>query len=244
MKIAGVDTYNAAGSNTQIQYNSGSAFAGVPTLTYDGTTLRATGSFTGSFTGSLLGTASYSSNTNPAGSDLQLQFKSGSALAANSSFAVVTGAFPRLRIDSTNNSGIQLLESAAPRWSIASYSGGTFTFYNDGINQEAIGITGIVATFRSRLLVAGGTDDATTALQVNGAARIGTTAVVGAATSAASAQLTVTSTNRGFLPPRMTTTQISAISAPAAGLVVYNTTLNLLCFFNGATWQRVPSTAM
>jgi hypothetical protein len=42
----------------------------------------------------------------------------------------------------------------------------------------------------------------------------------------------------------MTTTQISAISAPAAGLVVYNTTLNLLCFFNGATWQRVPSTAM
>ena len=47
------------GSNTQIQYNNSNAFGGVPTLTYDGTTLRATGSFTGSFTGSLFGTASH-----------------------------------------------------------------------------------------------------------------------------------------------------------------------------------------
>ena len=42
------------GSNTEIQYNNGGAFGGVPTLTYDGTTLRATGSFTGSFTGTIL----------------------------------------------------------------------------------------------------------------------------------------------------------------------------------------------
>jgi hypothetical protein len=40
----------------------------------------------------------------------------------------------------------------------------------------------------------------------------------------ASAQLDVTSTTRGFLPPRMTTTQRDAISSPAAGLVIYNTT--------------------
>ena len=47
------------GSNTQIQYNNAGAFAGVPTLTYDGTTLRATGSFTGSLVGALTGTASF-----------------------------------------------------------------------------------------------------------------------------------------------------------------------------------------
>lgn len=46
------------GSNTQIQYNNGGAFGGVSTLTFDGTTLRATGSFTGSLTGNLTGTAS------------------------------------------------------------------------------------------------------------------------------------------------------------------------------------------
>jgi hypothetical protein len=50
------------GSNTQIQYNNSNAFGGVPTLTYDGTTLRATGSFTGSLTGSIFGTASWALN--------------------------------------------------------------------------------------------------------------------------------------------------------------------------------------
>jgi hypothetical protein len=180
----------------------------------------------------------------PAGADLELQYKSGSSFAASNSFAVVAGAFPRLRINSTNNSGIQLLEGSTPRWSIASYSGGTFTFYNDGINQEALGISGIVATFRSRLLAGGGTDDATNALQVNGSAKITTVAVIGAATAAASAALTVTSTTRGLLPPRMTDAQVRAIASPAAGLLVYNTTLNLICFFNGTTWQRVTSTTM
>jgi hypothetical protein len=52
---------NPGGENRQIQYNSGSAFGGVPTLTYDGLTLRATGSFFGNLTGtaSIASTASY-----------------------------------------------------------------------------------------------------------------------------------------------------------------------------------------
>jgi hypothetical protein len=48
------------------------------------------------------------------------------------------------------------------------------------------------------------------------------------ATPEASAQLDVFSTTRGFLPPRMTTTQRDAISSPAAGLVIYNTTTSKL----------------
>jgi hypothetical protein len=55
-------TISPGGSNTQIQYNNSGEFDGVPNLTWDGTTLRATGSFTGSFTGSLFGTASYALN--------------------------------------------------------------------------------------------------------------------------------------------------------------------------------------
>jgi hypothetical protein len=51
-----------AGSNTQIQYNNAGALGGVPTLTYNGTTLRATGSFTGSFTGNLTGNATSATN--------------------------------------------------------------------------------------------------------------------------------------------------------------------------------------
>jgi hypothetical protein len=49
------------GESRQIQYNIAGAFGGVPTLTYDGDTLRATGSFFGNLTGtaSIASTASY-----------------------------------------------------------------------------------------------------------------------------------------------------------------------------------------
>jgi hypothetical protein len=53
---------------------------------------------------------------------------------------------------------------------------------------------------------------------------------------AASAQLEVRSTLRGFLPPRLTTTQKNAIGSPAAGLQVYDTTLNQMSYYNGTTW--------
>jgi len=61
---------------------------------------------------------------------------------------------------------------------------------------------------------------------------------IGAATKAvASAQLEMVSTTQGFLPPRMTTTQKNAIASPAAGLVVYDSTTNKLCCYNGSTWN-------
>jgi hypothetical protein len=43
------------------------------------------------------------------------------------------------------------------------------------------------------------------------------------ATINASAQLEIASTTKGFLPPRMTTTQRTAIASPATGLIVYQT---------------------
>jgi hypothetical protein len=51
-----------------------------------------------------------------------------------------------------------------------------------------------------------------------------------------SAVLQLNSTKRGFLPPRMTTTQKNAISSPATGLMVYDTDLNRPCFYNGTSW--------
>ena len=56
----------------------------------------------------------------------------------------------------------------------------------------------------------------------------------------ASAQVAITSTTRGFLPPRMTTTQKNAIATPAAGLMVYDTTLNKLCVYT-TTWETITS---
>jgi len=68
---------------------------------------------------------------------------------------------------------------------------------------------------------------------------------IGMSTSAgiaSSAVLDLTSTDKGFLPPRMTQTQRNAISSPAVGLVVFNTTTNKLNFWIASAWQEVTST--
>jgi hypothetical protein len=66
-----------------------------------------------------------------------------------------------------------------------------------------------------------------------------TTSAVTSAT--ASAALEINGTAGGFLPPRMTTAEKNAISSPAAGLIVYDTTLNKLCVFTGAVWETITS---
>jgi hypothetical protein len=53
----------------------------------------------------------------------------------------------------------------------------------------------------------------------------------------ASALIEMSSTTMGFLPPRMTTTQKNAITIPATGLVLYDSTTNKLCCYNGSTWN-------
>jgi hypothetical protein len=62
--------------------------------------------------------------------------------------------------------------------------------------------------------------------------------LVNTTTDVASSVLTVNSTTKGFLPPRMTTTQRDAIVTPATGLKIYNTTLGTTDTYDGATWQR------
>lgn len=49
------------------------------------------------------------------------------------------------------------------------------------------------------------------------------------------------STTKGFLFPRMTTTQRDGISTPATGLEIYNTTTNTIDYFNGSIWTTVVS---
>lgn len=62
---------------------------------------------------------------------------------------------------------------------------------------------------------------------------------IGIETPSASAILDVTSTTKGFLPPRMTNAQMVAIATPASGLVVYDTTNNKLCCYDGTSWQNL-----
>jgi hypothetical protein len=74
---------------------------------------------------------------------------------------------------------------------------------------------------------------------------------IGTNTPDASAKLEVNSTNKGFLPPRVTltgTTDLGTITSPATGLLIYNTSTagtspnNVtpgFYFFNGTSWSKL-----
>jgi hypothetical protein len=100
-----------AGSNTQIQYNNAGAFAGTDRLTFDGTTLRATGSFSGSFNGIYNNLVSTGNTT---AGEFQMVYASGSGTTAaiSSSQLVVinpsTGRITsnRLQVDGAGTTSI------------------------------------------------------------------------------------------------------------------------------------------
>jgi hypothetical protein len=63
---------------------------------------------------------------------------------------------------------------------------------------------------------------------------------IGTSSPSASAILDAQSTTKGVRMPNMTTTQKNAIASPAAGLMVYDTTLAKLCVYTTA-WETITS---
>lgn len=57
-----------------------------------------------------------------------------------------------------------------------------------------------------------------------------------------SAVLEIQSETQGLLTPRMTSVQRTAITSPATGLMVYDTTVNSFQYFNGTDWIALAST--
>ena len=66
---------------------------------------------------------------------------------------------------------------------------------------------------------------------------------IGTVTPDASSMLDVSSTSKGFLTPKMTTTERNAIASPADGLIVYDVTLKSFFHYNTttSTWVRISS---
>jgi hypothetical protein len=93
--------------------------------------------------------------------------------------------------------------------------------YGLGSNTTAIGNASIIQT------------------TIRGAVTIGTD------TLNTTAMLNVASTTKGFLLPRMTTTQINAIATPTDGLMAYNTTINHMCCYQAGTgWVKFSHSPM
>jgi hypothetical protein len=60
---------------------------------------------------------------------------------------------------------------------------------------------------------------------------------IGIATPAASALLDLTSTTKGFLEPRATTSEINAVTSPALGLQMYNSDIAKEAVHDGVAWS-------
>jgi uncharacterized protein (TIGR02145 family) len=60
---------------------------------------------------------------------------------------------------------------------------------------------------------------------------------VNTTTPSSSALLELNSNSQGFLPPRMSAAQMTAIASPVEGLVVYNTTRNCLAYYDGTVFK-------
>jgi hypothetical protein len=56
------------------------------------------------------------------------------------------------------------------------------------------------------------------------------------------AMLDVKSSDKGFLPPRLSGAQVAAIPTPAEGILVYNTDVKYLIYFDGTNWREMDGT--
>jgi hypothetical protein len=99
------------------------------------------------------------------------------------------------------------------------------------------------ATIKTVNIGTAGVSGSTTNINIGSSvAGSNTTVGIGTASPSASAILDAQSTTKGVRMPNMTTTQKNAIASPAAGLVIFDTTLAKLCVYSGAAWQTITST--
>ncbi len=121
------------------------------------------------------------------------------------------------------------------------FAGGKFGMYNGtGVNALyglLMGVLGTGDVYQQAQRIDGGTGVYNILMQPNG----GSVSIGATSLSSASALLDVQSTSKGFLAPRMTTTQRDAISSPAEGLIIYNLTTHKLNVRTVSAWEAVTS---
>lgn len=259
-QYSGGGVTSPAGSNTQIQYNNSGVFGASSKFAWNNTNEGlAIISESGSAT---RGLALYQNQTGPQSATSQF-FKSRGTNASPTAVASgdIVGSFvfkPYIASayvsDQSLFGGCMTSITGISQFFItgttpSNYTPNLLIAENGNVTVGNLGTGTIVTSLTlptSKLQVAGnaaiGFTTATAAptdgLSVSGTVNIGTN------TSVTTAALQVSSTTQGFLPPVMTTTQKNAIATPASGLIVYDTTLNALNFYNGSSWSSGGGSGM
>jgi hypothetical protein len=171
----------------------------------------------------------------------------------------LTGSAERMRLDASGNLGLGVTPSAwtstykaidvTSRTSFVGTTGGLSIFSNnsyfDGTNW-IYRVTDAASRYQQDtsahkwFIAASGTAGNaitfTQAMTLDASGNLG----IGTSSPSASAILDAQSTTKGVRMPNMTTTQKNAIASPAAGLMVYDTTLAKLCVYTTA-WETITS---
>lgn len=207
---------SAGGSDSQIQFNDSGAFGADSLFNWDNTNKRlAVGETTPTARVHIKGEGSTSATTS-----LLVQNSAGTDMLFVTDDKIVN-ARQTLRVNHNSNSSRYVniawgsLRANDTGTELSLYGGGyaSVIYLNGSTKSTAAGATGIQST---GVLIAASVSQSSFDPED-------------------SAQLQVDSTTKGFLPPRMTTTERNAIEA-TAGLIVYNTTDNNLNYYNGTSW--------
>ncbi|MCF8234645.1 MAG: hypothetical protein K9G67_06695 [Bacteroidales bacterium] len=143
------------------------------------------------------------------------------ALYANSTGSGNTGVGYRANLyNQTGNNNTMLGYEAGAGSSLHNKSGNVFIGYQTGKNETGSNKLYVDNSDTANPLIYGEFDN--NELSVNG-------------------KLEINTTTSGLLPPRLTMTQMKSIDNPQSGLIVFNTTLNVLMIYNGANWKQIAN---
>lgn len=174
----------------------------------------------------------------PAGSSGQVQFNSGGIFGASPNLAF--SGFTLTVLNGANGGAVNVGHTHVQEGSLL-LNGGTGTNYPTLVWQDFsnnnLWNAGLTFGADNWYLNYNSNVNLLTASFANNNLSIGTNSI-----AAVSSLLDLTSTTKGFLPPRMTTTQRNAISSPATGLEIFNTTTAQPEVYNGSAWVAMGAT--
>lgn len=180
----------------------------------------------------------------PAGNDTEVQYNNSGVFAASPTFTYTAGSgtvtVPNVTAasDATGDdivvTGTLSANNVLPTTSFESTSSLTVSGASSGPTCTVGATTGASASAGTELTG----EFAATGTMTAADAEIDQRLVVGPSSLGAGSLISVNS-SLGFLPPRMTTAERTAIASPSAGLVVYDTTDNRVYFYNGSAWNAM-----